>query len=62
MIIHQPEIISQGGYTTVWAKVELEKKIENFPEHIWYRVPDQFGDYLSLQSDAFLVPVSSSHF
>jgi hypothetical protein len=55
MIIHQPEILRQDEHTIVWAKLELEKKQENFPEYLWFRVPNQYEKYLSLQSDSFLV-------
>jgi hypothetical protein len=55
MIIHQPEIIRQNGYAILYAKIEMAKKRENFPDNIWYRVPERFAPYLKIQSDAFLV-------
>ena len=56
MIIHQPEITTQDEHTIVWVKIELEKYRENFPEYLWYRVPNQYKEAFTLQSDAFLVP------
>ena len=55
MIIHNTEIITDGEYATAWSKIELEKPQDNFPEYLWYRVPNQYADYLTAQSDAFLV-------
>jgi len=55
MILHPPQLLSENGYAIAWAKVELDEERENFPEYLWYRVPEAFGEYLSLQSDAFLV-------
>jgi hypothetical protein len=64
MIIHQPEIIHKNRHTIVWSKIELAVKQDNFPEYLWYRVPDQYAGYLSLQSDAFLIPglLAGMHF
>jgi len=56
MIIHQPELISKNGYTTVFSRTEVNNKVGFFPEFIWYRVPEQYGSFLTTQSDAFLVP------
>jgi len=56
MIIHQPETLRRDGHTIVWSKIELAEKHNNFPEYLWYRVPDRFAEYISPQSDAFLVP------
>jgi len=57
MIIHQPEVITQNGLTLVCTKIETAHRQSFFPEYIWYRVPVRYSGYLSLQSDAFLVPV-----
>ena len=64
MIIHQPETIEQDGYVIIWARLELKEPQENFPKYLWYRVPDQYASYLTLQSDAFLVPalLAGMHF
>ena len=56
MIIHPSEILRDSGDTIVWSKIEIEKKVENFPSYLWFRVPNQYADYLSLQSDVFLIP------
>lgn len=56
MIIHQPELLTQDGHTVVHARIEMEKPRENFPYHLWYRVPERYEQHLSLQSDAFLIP------
>jgi len=55
MIIHQPEIIRKDGYAILWSRIEMAKKRDNFPDFIWYRVPERYAPFLSLQSDAFLV-------
>jgi len=64
MIIHQPEFISKDGQTIVWSRVELAKRRTNFPDYFWYRVPERYAPYLSLQSDAFLAPglIAAMHF
>ena len=56
MIIHQPEKITQEDQTILWAKIELEKEVERFPEYLWYRFPNRHAKYLSAHCDAFLVP------
>jgi hypothetical protein len=55
MILYPPELVRENSFTIAWAKVELDKKRENFPEYLWYRVPEVYGSYFSSQSDAFLV-------
>jgi len=64
MIIHQPEILKQDNHTIVWAKIELETRPKNFPDYLWYRLPDKYDDYICTNSDAFLVPglVAGMHF
>jgi len=56
MIIHQPEILHQDEHTIVWSKIELRRKQEYFPDYLWFRIPDQFAEFIGLNSDAFLVP------
>ncbi|MFC1878656.1 hypothetical protein ACFLZW_01960 [Chloroflexota bacterium] len=55
MIIHAPETITQDGKTTVYTRIETARPRQHFPEYLWYRAPERFGRYFSLQSDAFLV-------
>ena len=55
MIIHQPEIIIKDGLAILWARIEMAKQRQDFPDYIWYRVPEQYGPFLIPQSDAFLV-------
>ena len=55
MIIHQPEIITKDGHAIVSARIEMANKQINFPEYIWYRVPDRYASALDTQSDAVLV-------
>jgi len=64
MIIHPPEIIKQNDHTIVWAKIELARKQTGFPDYFWYRIPDQYAEFISLQSDAFLLPAlqAAMHF
>jgi hypothetical protein len=57
MIIHEPEIIHQNGHSILGTRIELKKKVNGFfPEYVWYRVPDPYGEYLTRHSDAFLIP------
>jgi hypothetical protein len=56
MIIHYPEKVVKDGSTILWAKIEFEKKQDRLPEYLWYRIPNQFAEFLTLQSDAFLIP------
>jgi hypothetical protein len=64
MIIHQPEIVEHNDHTIIYSKVELRRPRENFPDYLWFRVPNQFAQHLSLQSDAFLIPglLAGMHF
>jgi len=56
MIIHQPELLEREGYIILHARIELNQHPANFPEYLWYRVPEQFSQHISLQSDPFLIP------
>lgn len=56
MIIHPAEFICQEGYAIAYSKIELDTHPKGFPEYVWYRVPIEYKQALSLQSDAFLVP------
>jgi hypothetical protein len=56
MIIHQPEIIAREGHTLVFSRLTLGRTERDFPEYLWYRVPNHYGEFLTTQSDAFLVP------
>jgi hypothetical protein len=56
MIIHQPEIIQDDEHTLLWTRIEVSKARGFFPEYLWYRVPNRYGEFLTTQSDAFLVP------
>ena len=64
MIIHQPETIRRDGDAILWSRIEMARKRDNFPDYIWYRVPEAYSRYLSPQSDAFLVPalIAGMHF
>ncbi len=55
MIIHQPEILRKGDHAIVWSRVELAVSQENFPDYFWFKVPEQYSGFISLQSDAFLI-------
>jgi len=55
MIIHQPELITKDGHTILWTRMELTKGKEYFPKFIWYRVPTQYGNSFTTQSDTFLI-------
>jgi len=56
MIIHQPEIFTRDGHTVIWSRIECSLQRPNFPNYIWYRVPEEYSSCLSTQSDAFLAP------
>ena len=56
MIIHEPEFLKKDDHTIVFSRIEMRHPIVNFPDALWYRVPDRFSQYLSTQSDAFLIP------
>jgi hypothetical protein len=64
MIIHQPELLKHNDQTIIFSKIETRQRRENLPDYLWYRVPDNFSHYLSLQSDAFLIPglLAGMHF
>jgi len=64
MIIHQPELLMRDGDAIVHARIEMKQSRENIPDHLWYRVPEQFSQHLSLQGDAFLIPglLAGMHF
>ncbi|MCP4140514.1 MAG: hypothetical protein GY755_09525 [Chloroflexi bacterium] len=64
MIIHQPEVIQKDGKAILWSKIEMDKKRDNFPDYIWYRIPENYGAHLNTQSDAFLVSslLAAMHF
>ena len=64
MIIHEPEFLKKDDHTIVFSRIEMRHSIVNFPDALWYRVPDRFSQYLSTQSDAFLVPglLAGMHF
>jgi hypothetical protein len=64
MIIHQPEMLRQDNQTIVFSKIEMRHHSANFPEYLWYKVPEHYTQYLSLQSDAFLIPglLAGMHF
>jgi hypothetical protein len=56
VIIHQPELITENDHTILYSRIELTNGPDHFPEFIWYRVPQQYGEFFTTQSDAFLVP------
>jgi hypothetical protein len=56
MIVHSPEIVRRDEQTIVWSRVELAQKRADFPDYLWYSIPNRYASYISLQSDAFLIP------
>ena len=64
MIIHEPELLKRDDQTIVYSKIELINAPANFPEYLWYKVPNSYSKYLSSQSDAFLIPglLAGMHF
>ena len=57
MIIHPPESITNNGYTIVSSRIELDKVRNDFPEYLWYKVPEQNTSFLSIRGDSFLVSI-----
>lgn len=57
MIIHLPEILQQEKHTLLWSRIEWQKDRNTFPNLVWFRVPNPFGKYLTVQSDPFLIPI-----
>ena len=55
MIIHQPEIANKDGQAILFNRFEWDREPANFPRHIWFRLPEQYGKYFSTNNDAFLV-------
>ncbi|MBI9043697.1 MAG: hypothetical protein JEZ06_04380 [Anaerolineaceae bacterium] len=55
MIINSPQIFEDGNSVILWSKIELDQKVNRFPEILWYRIPRQYGKYISKQSDSFIV-------
>lgn len=56
MIIHQPELLKRDDHTILTSRIELEHFPITFPDFLWFRIPNLFAPFLSLQSDAFLIP------
>lgn len=56
LIIHQPEILTSEGTITSWAAIEYENRRPGQPELLWYRFPESYREFISEQSDAFLLP------
>jgi hypothetical protein len=56
MIIHEPDLFKKDDHTIIFSRIEMCHPTVNFPEYLWYKVPDRYAQYLSLQSDAFLIP------
>lgn len=64
MIIHEPEVLKRDNHAIVFSKIELRNSPANFPEFLWYKVPENYLKYLSPQNDAFLIPglLAGMHF
>lgn len=57
MIIHQPELVKRDGQILLFARVESPNAERmKWPKFIWYRYPESYEPYISLQSEAFLLP------
>ena len=56
MIIHPPDTHQQDGHILVWSKIELDQARNGIPEYLWYRLPERYAHFVSMQSDAFLIP------
>ena len=54
MIIHQPEINFERGEFCISTRVELATHLEHFPDRLWFKLPEEYLDYLTDRSDAFL--------
>ena len=54
MIIHQPEISIEHGELCLSARVELTKHIDNYPNYLWFKFPEDYIEHITERSDAFL--------
>ena len=56
MIIHQPSFRVDGDHVILWTRLEMAVQQGGLPEILWYRVPRKYAEFISQQSDAFLIP------
>ncbi|RKT47411.1 hypothetical protein [Thiocapsa rosea] len=55
MIIHPVEIIFHNGRVRITASVSCQAQGISWPEQLWYELPRELEDRLSLRADGFLV-------
>jgi hypothetical protein len=58
MIIHQPEIHLKDETITISARVELQDRIVDLPQYLWFEFPASYQPYLADRSDGFLASLA----
>jgi hypothetical protein len=53
MIIHPPEITTEGDEISLSARIEFEQAVPDIPDRLWFRYPLGFADYLEKRADVF---------
>jgi len=54
MIIHEAEIIRDGGEITLQARIETQNPGIGLPDVLWFRYPEQYQNVISDRADTFL--------
>ncbi|MBI9043699.1 MAG: hypothetical protein JEZ06_04390 [Anaerolineaceae bacterium] len=55
MIIYPPQILRENDSILISSKLKLDNPVKGFPDFLWYKLPAKYEEFISLQSDAFLV-------
>lgn len=55
MILHAPEQIKKDGQHILYARVEFDTPGVRVPEFLWFKIPEQYGNFFTDQLDPFLV-------
>ncbi|MCJ7626150.1 MAG: hypothetical protein MUO76_21875 [Anaerolineaceae bacterium] len=53
MIIHPPEITTEGDEISISARIEYEQTVPDIPDRLWFRYPLSCADYLEKRCDVF---------
>lgn len=59
MRIHAPELTAKDGFVTLSAHVSLERDGGNFPDELWFTVPQRYEHLCSRAVEPFVVALSS---
>ena len=55
MILHAPEWVKKDGQLILYVRVEFDNSTVQIPEFLWYKLPEQYGNFFTDQSDPFLL-------